>query len=365
MNKYIYSFTLLILMGISATSCSQQECAEVKRTDIIDAVFASGQLIPDEEYLVTANTESYLLEAFVEEGDTVKKGMPLFVLSNESQAAQLTNAEVTYIDAQRKLKDDSPQIRQMELQIAQAQSQLTTDKNNLSRYEKLVETGAVSQVEYDKARLQFENSKHQLEIQEESLAELLTASQLNLQNAETQLILQQEGNRDFFLASAIHGQVLTVYKTQGDLVRRGESVAQVGGGELVMKLFIAEEDINRIKVGQEAMISLNTDPDNVHKARISKIFPSFDTQEQSFMAEAVFEEFPSQLFPYTQIQANIIINTHRNALVVPTAYLTDGTHVLLEDGSSQEVEIGLQQADWTEVLSGLTESQVILLPENN
>ena len=356
---------MLLCLALIGSGCQQQESTMVERKDIIDAVFANGQLISSEEYLVTARAESYLLESFVDEGDEVKKGMPLFVLSNESQKAQLTNAEANYIDAQRKLRSDSPQIRQLELQIAQAKTQLESDQKNFQRYEKLVKSKAVSQVEYDKAKLQYENDQNNLKIQQESLAELLSNSRLNLQSAESQLIMQKETHQDFFLSSAIEGQVLNVYKTNGDLIRRGEAVAQIGGGEIILKLFIAEEDVNLVQNGQMMLVSLNTEPGVVHKARVSKIYPSFDLQEQSFVIEGVFEELPAQLFPNTQIQANIVVKEKKDALVIPSTYLMDGNFVCREDGGKLPVRTGLRQAGWVEVVEGLAEGQVICLPNIN
>lgn len=365
MKTYINQLALVLCLALLAGGCKQEESTQVERRDIIDAVFANGQLISSEEYMLTARAESYLLHSFVDEGDEVKKGMPLFVLSNESQKAQLSNAEANYIDAQKKLKADSPQIRQLELQIAQARTQLESDQKNFQRYEKLITSKAVSQVEYDKAKLQYENAQNNLKIQQESLDELMSNSRLNLQSAQTQLIREKETHQDFFLSSSIAGKVLNVYKTNGDLVRRGEAVAQIGGGEIILKLYIAEEDVNYIRSGQEMAVSLNTEPDAVHKARVSKIYPSFDLQEQSFVIEGVFEELPEQLFPNTQIQANIIISEKKDALVIPTVYLMEEKYVCLEDGSKQEVQLGMKQSGWTEVIEGLEEGQIICLPKIN
>ncbi|MEM8899844.1 MAG: efflux RND transporter periplasmic adaptor subunit, partial [Bacteroidota bacterium] len=365
MKTYINQLTLVLCMAFFAGGCSQEESTQVERRDIIDAVFANGQLISSEEYMLTARAESYLLNSFVDEGDAVKKGMPLFVLSNESQKAQLSNAEANYIDAQKKLNSDSPQIRQLELQIAQAKTQLESDQKNFQRYEKLITSKAVSQVEYDKAKLQYENAQNNLKIQQESLDELMSNSRLNLQSAQTQLIREKETHQDFFLSSAIEGKVLNVYKTNGDLVRRGEAVAQIGGGEIILKLYIAEEDVNFVRSGQEMLVSLNTEPDVVHKARVSKIYPSFDLDQQSFVIEGVFEQLPEQLFPNTQIQANIIISEKKDALVIPTIYVMEERFVCLEDGSRKEIKLGMQQSGWTEVIAGLEEGQIICLPKIN
>ena len=85
-----------------------------------------------------------------------------FAMSKEAMAR-------AYIDAQRRLDANSPQIQQVKLQIAQAKLQTETDKANYLRHENLVKTQAVSQVSYEKAKLQYESSKRNEEILEKSL----------------------------------------------------------------------------------------------------------------------------------------------------------------------------------------------------
>ena len=142
-----------ILLIIGLASCQQPETTQPSTKDLVDAVFASGFVVSDEEYQVTANAEGYLVERFVSEGAKVGPETPLFRLSNEVQQEQVANAEINYQDALQKLNEDSPQKAQLMLQIEQANSQLVLDQENYQRYEKLLEKGAVSRVEFDQVKL--------------------------------------------------------------------------------------------------------------------------------------------------------------------------------------------------------------------
>ena len=62
-----------------------------------------------------------------------------------------------------------------------------------------------------------------------------------------------------------------------ELIKRGEQVAEIGSGEFIAKLLIVEEDINKIKVGQDVFIELNTDKNKSYKAILSKVYPFFDS----------------------------------------------------------------------------------------
>lgn len=340
------------------SSCNTSETTLAEQKDIIDAVFASGHIIMENEYMVTANSEGYLVAATVQEGDSVIAGMPIFQLSNEVQNEQLSNAQANYQEALKNLNENSPQQGQLRLQIAQAKSQLEIDGTNYNRYQNLSKTGAVSQQELERAKVNYENSGRQVDILQKSLSDLIEKLRLNLINAETQLNIQKENTRDYYLSCFIDGKVLEVYKNQGDLVRRGETIARIGGGEPLIKLFVSEEDINKIKVGQLTTISLNTQKDDLLEARISKIYPSFDELQQSFICEATFAEAP-ELYVNTQLQANIIIAQKENALVIPSNYLLRGDSILYEEGEKAAVKIGIRTSEWVEIITGLDQSKLL------
>ncbi|MEO1255238.1 MAG: hypothetical protein AAFY41_10190, partial [Bacteroidota bacterium] len=250
MKRFIYKSTALIAGCALLSACSNVETVQPKKTDIVDAVFASGNVISDHEYKVTANAEGYLVKSFVEVGAEVQTEMPLFQLSNRVQLEQVSNAEILYRDALKNADPNSPQRAQLELQVQQSRSQLELDKKNYDRYKKLFESKAVSELEFDQKKLQYENAVRTLEINQKALDDLINSLNIGVENAKTQLVIQKENNADYFLSSKISGEVLQVYKEEGDLVRRGEVVALIGGGQKLAKLFVSEEDINGIALNQ-------------------------------------------------------------------------------------------------------------------
>ncbi len=147
------------------------------------------------------------------------------------------------------------------------------------------------------------------------------------------------------------------------MVKRGEPVAEIGSGKFIAKLFIVEEDINKLKLGQEVFIELNSEKDKSYKAYISKIYPYFDNKEQSFIAEATFEETIADLKSGTQLQANIKTNEKTNAMVVPTEYLLPGDFILDKKAEQVKVTVGIRTAEWVEILSDIDDSTTISLPK--
>lgn len=341
--------------------CNKTESIKPQKTDIVDAVFASGYIIMENEYLVTANAESFVEQSFVKEGDSVTIGTPLFNLSSGVQTAQLSNAQINYKDALRKSQPNSAVIKQQELQLEQAKKQLDLDKTNFQRYANLIDNNAVSKVDFDKAKVQYENSKNNVAILEKSLEDLKSSLASSASNARNQLKIQKENTNDFSIHSRIDGQVLNIYKKQGELVRKGEHLAKVGGGGSLVKLFVAEEDISKVKIGQKVAVNLNTLKGTDFTATVSKIYPAFDDTEQSFIVEATFQNKPKTLFAGAQLQANIIVNLIEDALVIPSIYLKNGK-VKTGKNTEIDVKVGITNFDFIQILEGITEDTELYLP---
>ena len=359
-NKYYIILVIVTFM----VSCKQTQETQPQRKDLIDAVFASGSAIKSNQYSITSQVEGYLSASLVSEGDMVHNGQLLFKLINDAQQIQVSNAFDNYDYAKNNLDNNATQIAKIEEQITQAKNTRDIDSANLKRYENLIKTNAVAQVDYDRVKLNYQNDVTNLAILQKSLADLKQSLSLNEKNAKTQYQLQQNNNKYYTLFSTYSGIVLSILKKNGDLVKKGESIAVVGSGKTVAKLYVAEEDIEKIQLGQQTLITLNTSKDKVHNAKVTKIYPSFDVGSQSFIVEATFDELPPQLKNATQLQANFIISQKKNALVIPAIYLLDGYFVIAKKNHQKiAIKTGIKTLEWIEVVDGLNDNEKLELPK--
>jgi multidrug resistance efflux pump len=358
------NYYIAIAIATFTVSCKQTQETQPQRKDIIDAVFASGSTITSNQYAITSQVEGYLSTSSVSEGDTVHNGQLLFKLINDAQQIQVGNAYDNYDYAKNNLNNNAPQIARLQEQINQAKNTIEINSINLKRYENLIKTNAVSQVDYDKVKLNYQNDVTNLAILQRSLADLKQSLSLNEKNAKSQYQLQQNNNKYYTLFSEYSGIVLSISKKNGDLVKKGESIATVGSGKTVAKLYVAEDDIDKIHLGQQTLITLNTNKVKVHYAKVSKIYPSFDVASQSFIVEATFDELPPQLKNATQLQANFIISQKKNALVIPAIYLLDGDTVITKTNHQKiAIKTGIKTLEWIEVVNGLKDNEKLELPK--
>jgi multidrug efflux pump subunit AcrA (membrane-fusion protein) len=361
--KYTYLIPAALIFTMA--SCNHKDAISPERKDIVDAVFASGHTENFNQYTIMANTDGFIANALVLEGDTVKSGQLLFRIESEVQQTQIKNAYTNLDFALTNADSGSPQIQQLQLQIAQARQKLAVDSMNYQRYSRLVRTRAVSMSDFDNAQLNFTNSGSSLAVLQKNLADLRHNLKLNIDNAQAQYDIQLENDKFNYLYSQSPGVVMNVNKKTGDYVKKGDAIATLGTGSVIIKLDIAEDDIRRVKVGQRTLISLNSSKEQTYHATITKIYPAFNTTDQSFVAEASFDTVPPNLLNGTQLQANIIIRTEKDALIIPSYYLVNDRYVYVTGSKEKRsVDIGIRTLEWTEITGGLQEKDIIIPPKH-
>src|SRR6201986_2463089 len=221
MKNYLVVFILFLA---AFAGCTDQNEIKPQRKDIVDAVFGSGHIENKDQYAVTANTDGYLKESFVAEGDTVKTNEKLFRLTNDVQQTQVSNALTNLQYAKSNVQPKAPQIEQLKTQIAQAQDKLGVDSLNYARYKRLVKTQAVSNSDFENVQLQYQSSSSSLKVLQHNLADLQHQLNLNEENAKAKYNTQQENNNYYNIEGRANGVVLSIAKKNGDYVKKGDII---------------------------------------------------------------------------------------------------------------------------------------------
>lgn len=352
-----------MLLGIAACKPKYDETYP-KMAPVTEAVFASGSIEPQDAYMLNSFYDGYLAKSYVTENDVVREGQILFRLDNKQPAVQVQQAKNNVAIAQTNASGSSPALLQIKAQIDAAKAKMQNDSIILNRYAKLVATNSVSKQDYDNARLNYQSSLNSYKAQVENYRLTQLKVRQDLDNSVSQLQGAEASNQYYELTAAANGRVYQIFKKQGDLVKRGEQVAQLGNKDsLIITLDIDEGTIKKIAIGQLALIELNTQKNKTYEARISKIYPHFEEKSQSYKVEAKFAEQVPGLIAGTQLQANIIAAKKDNAMLIPRVYLLNDNKVLVKrNGKNDTVKIvtGIVSDEWVEVLQGLTTQDKIL-----
>lgn len=364
-NRNFFSLLGCLAIALLFAACEEKEAPIVPtKKNVSDAVFASGYVEQANTYTVSTKVEGILQSLAIQEGDQVKRNSLIATVESDVQRNQLADALVVYADAVSNAAPGSPQLQNLQAQLDQAEQQLAFDKDNYLRYQGLLEKNSVAKLDVEKAKLQYEAAQSNLQALQESYADAQGSLALQVERSSVQVNTQQSLLADYRMTTEEAGTVIQVFKTEGELVRKGEALAKMASGEYVIKLYVAEDDITKVDIGQAVAVNINTYPDRSFAAEVIKIYPGFDETEQSYLVEARFTVLPEKMFNGTQLQANIATGNRKDVLMVPSDYLANGNVVTLESGLEKAIEIGSKNRDWTEVISGLTETDVIVKPIN-
>jgi HlyD family secretion protein len=167
------------------------------------------------------------------------------------------------------------------------------------------------------------------------------------------------------------GRVLSVGGAVGDRVSGGGSgfIVLSGVNAVAVEASFSEADVAPIKVGQTAQISLANHPGVTYKGTVTQIDPAGTTSGSlvKFGVQLAFTTPPAGLLLGQSATVAVTTGEAPNVLYVPAGAITttNGTStVTVRNGTTDTVEpvtIGLNGDQGTEILTGLTEGQSVLV----
>jgi multidrug efflux pump subunit AcrA (membrane-fusion protein) len=362
MNKPVLFSLTLILSGVFFSCGKKTEETKPVRKDVTETVFASGILEANGTYNLTAQVDGYLRQINFNEGDLVKAGSLLAVIDNKENIFNTQSANALYEIAKSNTSPYAPALVGAQNSIKAAREKLVLDSIQLQRYARLVTDNSVAQIDYDKAALEYKTSKANYEsaVANYSQLEQQAAQQLITSKAQKKITGSVEDHNQ--IRAIVGGKVYKKYKQVGDYVKKGDIIAQIGNTDIIYaKINIDESNIARVKVGQDAVVQLNTDKTKAYKARVGEIYPLFDEATQSFLCKLYFTDSLDFRIAGTQLESNIIVGFQRNALLIPRHFLGYGGNVSIK-GKKEPVKVVTKftSNDWVQVISGIDENTVLV-----
>jgi membrane fusion protein (multidrug efflux system) len=284
----------------------------VARGDISRFLLQTTTIEAERQVDILAKVSGQVQELNAEEGMRVREGQVL---------AKLDEAELTINYLRTKVSYE-------------------TDKSVYERSKEMLEKDFIATEDYEAARLQFESSKAAYK-----------AAELQLEYTN--------------IRAPFTGIVTTRNIELGQRINVNQSLFTLADfNPLRAKIYVPEKDISQIFEGQEALISVEAQPDTEFKGIVKMISPVVDPESGTSKVTIDIEE-PSLLKPGMFASVYITTETHTNTLIIPKESLVLETDVnqvyIYRDGSAHKVnlELGFTSGEKVEVLSGLQEGELV------
>jgi HlyD family secretion protein len=222
-----------------------------------------------------------------EEGDGVRNGDVIALLDAgpyEDQVhlaeAQVAQARANYTKMVNGFR--SEEIEQLRAQLAQAKANYENALKMFARQDKLLQTHAISQSDYDAATSSRDSLKAQVQSAQANLnlelagnrEEDIDNAKAQLDNAQANLDSAQRNLTDCQLRASVDGVVITRAVEPGTIAATSTIVYSVCETAPVwIRTYVDERDLGRIYPGMKAMVYNDTYPNHPYEAQIGFISP--------------------------------------------------------------------------------------------
>jgi HlyD family secretion protein len=356
---------LALFAGLAMAACSKQELKKPYMKPLVEAVYASGFVVASNEYNVISQAEGHFAGALVEIGGRVRKGEPILTIEGKQESARLEMASASLAMARRNAGPNSPVIAELTAARATAASRKSFDSLTYERYKNLSLQNSTTRVDFDRARLASEASANEYKVICSRLEKAMEQVELELEQALRQYEIANAETGRFIVRAEADGNLLSLTKEKGELVRRGEQIAVIGdNSRFELRFSVDEMDVRRVKPGQVVMVKIDAFGDKVFSAKVTRVHPYINSREQSMRVDASFTESDTSFYSGLGAEGNIIIQRKENTLVISRGLLLDGDSVLVSiDGEAHKLKVspGIATLDEVEILDGLEASTLLVI----
>ncbi len=328
-KKWIILLIVLIAAGSWGYSAYSQKnkpvftgkIIAVERGDILAITSATGTINPVNSVDVSSKITGRIEQVFVEENQQVKEGQILIKL------------------------DDT----KLQATVAQAKAKRDNYLANYQRMQRLSNIGAIAPQQLDSAKMDY------------------SVAQAAYDDAVSQL-------SDTVITAPVSGIVIGKPIPAGQTVSPGISTPMVlltiaDMSKMQIETKVDETDIGKIKLGQKASFNVDSYPDKTFTGVVSSISKKA-VIEQNVVYYTVYIDIDSSeglLMPTMTARVSVNVGESKDTIVVPLSALKESkgqkyVQVMISGKVTDvPVQIGLMSEDRVEVITGLKDSDQIVL----
>lgn len=261
---------VLKLMGVIGGKKAEKVTVE-KAADrkVVETVTASGKIQPETEVKLSSEVSGEVTELLVKEGDVVKKGQLLCKVRPDVLKSGYDRATASYSSQKASVASSQQMLAQSQGNMVNAEA---TYKRNVELFNKKV----ISASEFDAAKAAYLTAKTNLGRAKEDV----TAAKFMLEQSGANV---QEAGANLAKATIFAPVDGVISKLSVELGDRILGTAQMAGTEIMrisnlssmeVNVDVNENDINRVNVGDSAVIEVDAFADKKFKGVVTEIASS-------------------------------------------------------------------------------------------
>lgn len=291
----------------------------VQKGEIASTFDLTGSVEPTRVARLASPAEGPVSDARIREGDTVRAGQKLLSIGRK---------------------------RATDAMLASAEQDLKTEKDELARIEKLVESGAIP-----KDQLQLARAKHARMV--------------------AQLEKMKESSADYEIEAPWDGIISKVLVADGNYVTaRTVLVEMFDPNSLVVRTAVPEAQSQDIQANMEVAVKLDAYNGKSFRGKVVRVYPELDRRMRTRTGEIELVD-EAKLVPGMFARLSLKLKAEQDAVVVPTeavivtpkgarvAYVIEGNKAV-----QRKVSTGIESAGSVQIVSGVQAGDQIVIAGN-
>lgn len=361
----------LIGWGLLAYFRPMVTVSEAVEGPVVQAFYSTGTIQPHREYIIRSSVAGTLTQVNVDRGSRVRQGDVLAVVTDPALEFAEARARAE-LEEKLKLADpkNSPILREFDARIQAVDQLLQIAQRERQRTADLLETGAGSQTDLDRAVDRVTTLASELE----SLRAQRAARELELQR---QVAVAQAAHRTALwevqqqtLKSPVDGVVLDRPVSPGTRVAVNDPVMRVANIQpehLVMRAAVDEEDVARVQIDQLVRMTLYAFPGRVFSGRVRQIYDQADETRRTFEVDVRLDDPDPRLAPGMTGELAFVLAEKDRAVIVPAQAVQENAVWTVRDGRLARLTptIGIRSVERIEILDGLPNGSMVVLDPVN
>lgn len=341
----IFIWTIVFLYQKSQPKVILYKAEAPEFLDIAEKTVATGKVVPRKEIEIKPQGVSGIIEKiYLEPGAIIKKGDKIAII---------------------KIIPDMINLNSAESRVERSKIAFKDAKIDFNRDSKLFEDKVISEQEFRKSKLKFDDAS----------AELATAED-NLQLIKEGITKKSSSTSNTIIRSTIDGMVLNIPVKEGYSViqsntfNAGTTIATVADmKDMIFEGKIDEIEVSKLKKGMEFTLTIGALPDDIFVAKLEYVSPKGELDNGSIKFEVKASlHLKDNKFIRSGYSANaeIVLVSKEKVMSVKEKYVSfkgDSAFVQLQTKpqvfKKQYIKTGISDGINIEVLEGLKKTDLI------
>jgi len=346
-------------------------------------ITTNGKVEPLEPHTIQSQLTTFIETVALKEGQSVNRGQVLMTLDAKDLKTELAHMREQLVAAENERKiavgGGSPEeIAQLDSDLAKTNAEIDRLRSERDSLERLYAKQAATRQEVEQAKTALSKAEADKRLIVEKRSAILERAKpqaeratLRIEEARNSIQSLEEKLKAAQVTAPAGGTVYSLPARPGTYVHTGDLLAELADlTRIRVRVFVDEPELGSLKQEQAVEITWEALPDRTWNGLVDRLPKTIVARGSRNVGEVLcsVDNKTGQLLPNTNVNVRIRTGQRENSLTISRAAVRGEGNLryvfIVEQDRlrKREVKVGISNATDYEILSGITEKDIVALP---